>query len=337
MQNAILHPRIIRAFLRMYVEVGACIWAFATVEHPALKATGLLAAYHLGALLRSLAERHILRPIPAAVYFLPVALLLTALGYTSPNVLVAGAGMISVGFLIPASSFGAEAPGASPPRTAKILAKLFGMTMPAIIPISLYAYLAIGLLAALVIIWRTAGSTTPSSPTASQTSWRPIDLTNVFHQAGYFAFCFAFWGLIPSVTPSFIALLFPLGWVAYWVLEHRLTADPRFQQSLLTAGHFAFAATLMAMAASTGNVVAVLLAWSLTGLFGGTCYTMDHAPGGRPSSLSDDLGAMLGSFTGTLAIAGTGDPSAAAILGAGFACAAAMAAFHLNHTNPERG
>lgn len=334
MQYSMLNPRILRTFLRMYVEIGACVWAFATLDQAAAKAAGIIAAYHLGALGRTLAEQHLRRPIPGAMQLLPLGLILAAVGYGMGSVVVAGAGLFVTGFLIPASQFAARGDNSS--RTSKILAKLFGMTAPAILLWSLGAYAVVGLLVSFLIIWRTHGDER-SLAEVSAAPWNPVDLTNVFHQAGYFAFCFSFWGLASEIAPSLIAVLFPVGWVAYWALELRLSADPRFHQPLLSAGHLAFAATLLVMAASSGNTSVIVLSWFLTGLFGGTCYTMEHAPGGRPSSLSDDLGAVLGSLTGTLAIVATGQAGAGAVIGAGFACAAALAAFHFIHTSAKRG
>jgi hypothetical protein len=334
MRYSMLYPSILRTFLRMYVEIGACVWAFATLDHAAAKAAGIIAAYHLGALGRTLAEQHRRRPIPGAVQLLPVGLVLAAFGYCMGSMAVAGAGLVVTGFLIPASQFAAR--GESSSRISKILAKLFGMTAPAILPWSLGAYAFVGLLVSLLIIWRTPGEGR-SAAEVSATSRNPVDLTNVFHQAGYFAFCFSFWGLASEIAPSLIAVLFPVGWVAYWALELRLSADPRFHQPLLSAGHLAFAVTLLVMAASLDNTSVIVLSWFLTGLFGGTCYTMEHAPGGRPSSLSDNLGAVLGSLTGTLAIVATGQAGAGAVIGAGFACATALAAFYFIHTSPQRG
>lgn len=329
MYSCMLNPRILRAFLRMYVEIGACVWAFATLDQAAAKAAGIIAAYHLGAIARTLSEQRLRRPIPWAVHVLPIGLVLITIGYSMGSLWVAGAGLFLAGFLIPASQFAAKGEGAS--RTSKILAKLIGMTAPAILPWSLGAYAVVGLFVSFLIIWRSPGGGRSFANVFPEPS-NPIDLTNVFHQAGYFAFCFSFWGLASEITPSLIAVLFPLGWVAYWALELRLSADPRFHQPLLSAGHVAFAVTLLAMAASSGSMSAILILWFLTGLFGGTCYTMEHAPGGRPSSLSDDLGAVLGSLMGTLAILATGEVSAGAVIGAGFACATALAAFHFVNT-----
>lgn len=328
------HARVLRTFLRMYVEVGACVWAFATLDQPALKATAILAAYHAGALSRTLAERHYRQPFLLAPYLLPAGVLVTAAAYTTGSVFIALLGLAITGFSVPGSSFVTTVSGDNPTRTTKIFAKLCGMTAPAILPMNLLLYLTIGFVVSLLII-RGTPKARPARVETTAPLWNAIDLTNIFHQAGYFAFCFGFWSLAPAIAPTQIALFFPIGWIAYWIMELRLTRSRHFQQPLLTAGHLAFAAALLVMAATAGNTATILAGWFLTGLFGGTCYTMEHAPGGRPSSLSDDLGALLGSFTGALAIATTGQPAAAVVLGSGFACAAALAALRLIHLRAD--
>ena len=335
MSLTLRRARIVRTFMRMYIEVGTCIWAFTYQEFPALIATALLAIYHFGALVRRLFEQRSCRPLQNAKYLLPGSLLVLSIGHWLNEATTVGAALFAIGAFVPESAFIQENPSEKPARLTKIYAKLLGMTTPFLLQFSVPAYSAIGVLLALLL------ASTPINFTQNEHrvpfAWNSVDLTNIFHQAGYFAFCFAFWSLLPHVYAYEIAFFFPIGWIAYWILELKLSSDLNFRWQLLIGGHFAFGATLLAMAFMSGNSLAILTGWFLTGLFGGTCYTMDHAPGGRPSELSDDLGALLGSCTGALAIAATGHSFAALVLGCGFACAAALAMIHIRATQTQEG
>jgi hypothetical protein len=329
----LFHASVLRTFLRMYVEVGLCVWAYLNLEQPALKATALLAAYHLGALSRTLLERCRGQPLPIiAEGMAPIGLLVAGSGYAVTSLVTAAFGLTLVGFFVRPSLFVVPSADDKPARPTKILAKLIAMMAAALMVASLTAYFAIALTVALLYLWQSV-VTRPRGDISPQTDWKPIDLTNLFHQAGYFAFCFAFWALATPTTPLMIALFFPLGWIAYWAMEFRLTATPIFRGTLLGVGHLAFAAALLAMAGATDAPSIILLTWFLTGLFGGTCYTMEHAPGGPPSGLSDDIGALLGSVAGTLAIVATDNAVAAVLVGAVFACIAGFSAIRLTHAS----
>jgi len=253
--------------------------------------------------------------------------ILLSLGYHLYDKTLVAVALLFVGFSIPEGELSSFETAQKPSRLAKIFAKLIGMTAPVVLAFSDIAYSALAIILVLVIAFYAAKPATTERE--AQSPWRSIDLVNIFHQSGYFAFCFAFWTLIDNLSAPQIALLFPLGWVAYWALELRLSADPNFRSFLLFGGHVLFGVTLLAMFAIPNSTAPILIGWFLTGLFGGTCYTMDHAPGGKPSGLSDDVGALLGSGTGLLAIAATGEPSASLVVGASFAFSAAFAAFHL--------
>lgn len=321
----------------MYLEVGACVWAYAYTGSPALVAVGLLAAYHCGALLRTLLDRRLGKTPAGTNFVLAAAIISICISFVYLNPAAAATSLLVAGFVVPTGEFAPKSRDVPSGRTRKIAMKSAGMLLPVLIVVSVVAYGLIALAAAVVLMARATRSTAPLPDRPSSLSWTRIDAANVFHQAGYFVFCFSFWILIPGLDAALISFLFPIGWVGYWFMELRLARAAVFRPRLLSAGHIGFAAALMLMAAMTNHPAIILMGWFATGLFGGTCYTMDFAPTGRPSNLSDAIGALVGSASAVLVLSATGLAAYTLLLGAAFACATSAFAFTLPTAHSRKG
>ena len=114
-----------------------------------------------------------------------------------------------------------------------------------------------------------------------------------FHHAHYFAYCYNFWYLAPSLISPWTGLWFVLGWLAYFVTE-RIWREGRrtFAPKAIAAGHTLVAVGLIAM--SHANTVGVLIAWFATGLGGGTAYMLGNSGHHGPRERFEDAGHVTG-------------------------------------------
>lgn len=120
------------------------------------------------------------------------------------------------------------------------------------------------------------------------------------HHAHYFAYCYTFWYLAPSLIGPWTGLWFAVGWVAYFVAERSWRERRRsFNPATMAIGHLAVAAALMAMPelAAPG----VLATWFVTGIGGGTAYMLGNAGNRGNRELYEDAGHVAGTVVAGLA------------------------------------
>jgi hypothetical protein len=220
-------------------------------------------------------------------------------------------------------------------RLIKIGAKLTGMIGAVAILGGPLVFGSIAIAAAALHSWLVASADVRAAEPGTPI-WTSMDFINIFHQSSYFAFVFLFWSLWPQAVGWAPALLFSLGWVGYWAMELRLT-DPAapYRPRLLAVGHLVVALVLLAMATFPSPPL-LMLGWFLTGVGGGTCYTMERASSGKPGRLSDDIGAVLGVATGAGIIALMHTSRAALVAGACYALVAVYLAWTTRRSAESR-
>ena len=305
----------------MFVEVGTCIWGLQLFPDRLWIVPTLLAAYFGGHLLQGVgrfraADRIAPMTLVSALAALAVAMALGAPAFAAGALFVIG---YSLGPVI------APAAPMKRSRLAKIGSKLFGMLGAAIVLTGALPFGALAV-ASAVAYARLASSPSVQTPEPERVGWYSVSRINIFHQSSYFAFVFVFWAIWRDAVSWAPAVFFALGWIGYWAMELSLTA-PRapYRPKLLAAGHLAVALVLGAMASASSPAL-LMLGWFLTGVGGGTCYTMERAPGGKPSRISDDVGAFFGAATGAGALLLFATPQAALLAGAVYASIAAILA-----------
>jgi hypothetical protein len=324
-------PRDIKTFIRMYVEVGACVWGLRAFETEVWLVAALLLAYFSGHLLQGLVKWA--APKGAVIIMLPVALAGVAAGMQLASLPILLPALFATGcslgpILTPVS-------GRPRIRLHKIGAKLIGMIGAVAVLGGPLVFGAIAIIAAVIHSALIASpDVRPAEPGIRL--WTSMDFINIFHQSSYFAFVFLFWSLWPQAVDWAPALLFSLGWIGYWAMELRLT-DPSapYRPRLLAAGHLVVALVLIAMAAFPSPPL-LMLGWFLTGVGGGTCYTMERASSGKPGRLSDDIGAVLGVATGAGIVALMHTSRAALVAGACYALVAVYLAWTTRCTYESR-
>lgn len=314
-------PRDLKAFVRMFTEVGVCVWCLAHLHGDLWVVSALLASYFGGNLLQAISARLTGRPIRIAGLLLPVGLALVAAAMGSGELPLLLAALVATGFMT-----GVDWDPAVPARRrriTKICAKLAGMIGAAVAVLGPIAFGAVAISAAVwLVALHLAGSTTARPVTA--VAWRRVDTINVFHQGSYFAFVFVFWTAMPGLPTWAPALLFPIGWFGYWGLELVLSGEGQpYRRRALAGGHAVVSATLAGMTLTT-MPVPLMFGWFATGLGGGTCYTMERAAGGKPGRLSDDIGAVFGVGSAALLLFCSPTPTAALILGSAYALVVAV-------------
>jgi hypothetical protein len=324
-------PRDLKAFLRMYVEVGTCIWGLQHFMGRLWIVPALLSAYFLGHLLQGAVRLAVSKIATAAVLVLALVALTVAMALPSAG-LVAGS-LFLIGF-----TFG---PGLVPvplskrSRVVKIGSKLFGMVAAAVVIVSALPFGAAAVGVALAYFFL-ANSPAVQVQDSDTPSWNPVSCINIFHQASYFAFVFVFWALWRQSISWAPAAFFVLGWIGYWAMELKLAAPGApYRPRLLAMGHLAVAIVLSAMAAFSSPLL-LMLGWFLTGVGGGTCYTMERAPQGKPNRTSDDVGALLGAASGTGALLLFHTPEAPLLAGAAYALVASALALITASTSSSR-
>lgn len=147
-----------------------------------------------------------------------------------------------------------------------------------------------------------------------------------FHHAHYFAYCYTFWYLAPSLISIWTGVWFLLGWVGYFVTE-RLWRERhrRFSRAVIAAGHLVAAAALLALPHMAP--VGVLTAWFVTGVGGGTAYMLGNAGHRGPREQYEDAGHVGGAIiAATVAALASSDRSGAELTTVAGACLAVLTA-----------
>lgn len=318
-----IDPRDLKSFIRMFTEVSLCVWCLTRFGEQLWFIPTILGAYFLGNLAHAFASIRSGNPMRGAGLLLPAGLVAVAAGMQFTSIALLCAASTLTGFAM-GVSWEPSMPSTRN-RLVKIGAKLLGMTSAAAV---LLGPLVFGTIAAILSIWLAAmnlkGQTIARAVEAP--TWRGVDIVNIFHQSAYFSFVFTFWAVLPNAPPWTPALLFPLGWLGYWAMELRLSAAGQpYRPRALAFGHAVVSATMGIMAV-THSPFLVILCWFMTGIGGGTCYTMERAEGGRPGRLSDDVGAVLGVGSAALVLWYFPDPATVMIVAAIHASIAAIAA-----------
>jgi hypothetical protein len=330
----LIDPRDLKSFVRMFTEVGLCIWCLVRFSDQLWLAPATLAIYFIGNLAHAGLSVFFEKSFRTVGLLLPVGLVAAAIAMRCDSIPALGAALFLTGFAM-GVSWEPAAPG-SRKRLIKIGAKLLGMMCSAVVLVGpeIFGFVAAGLSVWLVAM-NLSGRTIARATAAGQ--WRGVDTINIFHQSAYFSFVYVFWAALPGVPHWTPALLFPLGWFGYWGMELSLSADGQpYRPRTLAAGHAIVSMTMVVMA-MTGSPALVIFCWFVTGLGGGTCYTMERAPGGRPGRLSDDIGAVLGVGGSALALLWFRDPAAAMGLAAIHATIATIAALYMYKSTRHGG
>lgn len=148
------------------------------------------------------------------------------------------------------------------------------------------------------------------------------------HHAHYFAYCYTFWYLAPSLIGPLTGVWFLIGWLAYFVAEFAL-AERRtdFSPRFMASGHALVAAILVAMPFLP--TATALVAWFVTGIGGGTAYMLGNAgPEGKRERYEDTghvVGAFLAAAAATTHETAAAGAAATTFLAASLAAAAAAA------------
>ena len=324
-------PRDVKAFLRMYVEVGTCIWGLQHFVGRLWIVPALLSAYFLGHLLQGAARIAISKVATALV-------LVLALGGLTVAMALSSAGLVAGALLVIGCTFGPVVAPVVPTRRSravKIGSKLLGMVAAAVVLAGALPFGAVGTGVALVYALLAFSPATRAQESGAS-SWNAVSRINIFHQSSYFTFVFIFWALWRQSITWAPAAFFALGWIGYWAMELNLTAaGAPYRPRLLAMGHLAVAIVLGAMAGVSSPLL-LMLGWFLTGVGGGTCYTMERAPQGKPNRSSDDVGALLGATSGAGALLLFHTPQAALLVGAAYALVASALALITSSTPQSR-
>jgi hypothetical protein len=91
--------------------------------------------------------------------------------------------------------------------------------------------------------------------------------------------------------------MFSIGWIAYFAAEVLSRSRPTFSPSLIVVGHLLCAVALVALARSD-QIVPILSMWFLTGVGGGTAYTLSNGPQAPNRERAEDVGHVVGALVG---------------------------------------
>lgn len=128
--------------------------------------------------------------------------------------------------------------------------------------------------------------------------------TMVIHQSHYFTYAYfvplLFWSSY-NINPVFIGCVFSVGWISYsasHILFRKLFKDKRLLATVLV-GHVLTSLALFSLVSYTGNFLASIAAWVLSGLGGGTVFCIRELHELSNKFSSDlDLWENLGHVTG---------------------------------------
>jgi hypothetical protein len=313
----------------MYIEVGTCVWAYTRYEDGALAAVGFLASYLGGSLIYRLAPDNSLVWIGRRENWTVWAIMMLGAGFWLGEAYLITAALAIFGFSVTRNEVPVLAFSRSLLKIGKMVGQFAGMLGAFLVATHIYIFFGIGVVAALSLAVQMRDR--PEIAARGAGSWKLIDAFSVFHQGAYFAYCFAFWQLLHSerISGFEIAFYFPIGWIAYWFMDLWLSReDQPFRPKLLMLGHLGVAGALILMITQRENPIYVLFAWFLTGLFGGTRYTMERASQ-LPSRSSQEIGASAGSLIGFLAMLASNSPLGAVITGCCLAACAGLTASRL--------
>lgn len=175
--------------------------------------------------------------------------------------------------------------------------KAFGMTFGGVIGAFHLGPLAIIIFALYLSTRMAAGGPKTAGPAPVPRAFGVRDRLLLWgeftHHAHYFAYCYSFWYLTPSLISPWIGVWFVLGWIAYFVTE-RIWREGRrvFAPKVIAGGHLLVAATLIAMPHL--NSAGVALGWFVTGIGGGTAYMLGNAGQRGPRERFEDYGHVAG-------------------------------------------
>lgn len=284
----------------------------------------VMAAFHCGYLISG-----ILTALSQAAQIAILASSGVALGlslFASPHVIVLAVSMLAFSAVV--QNWRRELKSVSSTNSGvKNLGKALGMLSAAVFALP---GRTVGILAALLVLslvvlarppyTRTPTETKPLAPHSSTTTF--LLLAESLHHAHYFAYAYTFWALT-TIPASLVAPCFLLGWVGYFAAERLLREHSRtFWPRSFVAGHLVCALALATIAAQISDHV-TLFAWFMTGIGGGTAYTLGNATTGSSPARErfEDAGHVLGCGIGaaTAAIATVGPVIAAAMLAVGTA------------------
>lgn len=145
----------------------------------------------------------------------------------------------------------------------------------------------------------------------------------VFHQSHYFAYVYVFWWKLDDALFPYTGFWFIAGWVVYFVLEWFLEEQARlYHLSVVAGGHIVCAVALLGMSVTT-ETWWILTLWALTGLGGGTCYTVRNIRHAGDTQFFDDIGHLIGCAGAVLLVLVIARTEAAIVLGALLALGAA--------------
>lgn len=143
------------------------------------------------------------------------------------------------------------------------------------------------------------------------------------HHAHYFIYCYTFWVILPRFMYLYVGLLFPIGWLGYWILEALLREKTNyFEKNVLAAGHLVNAVAIVTM--PFGNIFWVIIMWFVTGIGGGTAYMLSNIPPTGDREFFEDFGHVIGCLIASLSIWVTKDPNTPLWIGAILAIASSI-------------
>lgn len=300
------------SLLVLGLNAGAALWA----------TVATLGAYHLGYL-----GADFLRPMPSgarAVVAIAGGVVLIS-GVARSDFLLVGLGIAPFASFLQAARRALK-PLAPTKAAGKDAAKLIAMVAgtAALLPAPIIGVLMS--IAIAVVLWR--AYPWPQSPVRRLS--RNVEaegslsllLFEMLHHAHYFAYCYAFWALVPSVT-AVVGPLFVLGWIGYIALEQWRPQWPRAAiAGFMSVGHVLCAAALILMLQD--GAVVVLVMWTLTGFAGGTAYLLALLPQSPRRERYEDVGHVVGCALSATALFLTGTATSAVGLAAVLAVLAAV-------------
>src|SRR5215213_6094337 len=254
---ALSNTLLILTFMGVFIEVGLCIYGILRFDRKQIWLIPvLLALFHAGYLLARLAAvKRLLRYAPE---LLSSSLLLLLLGIHTASFMFAGLGILSYSTFLQALRSGLK-------RQVKIssyrknLAKGLAMVTASLaaLPLQLLAVvMVLALSVSITSAWRVRTVTVKEkiSPTGQA---RPGLLWfELLHHAHYFAYCYTFWALLDRSFYYWVGVLFPIGWIGYWIQERRLRENSTyFSHRMLIIGHLCCAAAVAAMPFSSNGLI----------------------------------------------------------------------------------